>query len=245
MSRFQEAPRAFFIGTDSFHESLRPAHGQLTRAADHFLTPERFGDSEMVKSFSRPLKMLALAATMSVAALAAHAQPAPGDAPPPPPHGMRRGGPDFGGPGGPGGFGAMGPMHGKLLKDAGVTDAQQAQIKQIFEAARTDLKPQRDTERQLHERMQALFTAPTVDANAVEQVRQQMHAAHDVESKRITLAMIDASRVLSPEQRAKIAQLKNQQRDKMKERMKDRAERSKERRAANQDNPVPKPFTDR
>jgi periplasmic protein CpxP/Spy len=243
MSRFQEAPWAFFIGVDSFHESLRDAHGQLTRAVDHLFTPERFGDSEMVKSFSHPLKMLALAVTMSVAALAAHAQPVPGDAPPPPPpHGMHRGGPDFGGPGG---FGAMGPMHGKLLKDAGVTDAQQAQIKQIFEAARTDLKTQRDTERQLHERMQALFTAPTVDANAVEQVRQQMHAAHDVESKRLTLAMIDASRVLSPEQRAKIAQLKNQQRDKMKERMKDRAERSKERRAANQDNPVPKPFTDR
>lgn len=195
----------------------------------------------MVKSFSRPLKMLALAATMSVAALAAQAQPAPGDAPPPPPHGMHRGGPDFGGPG----FGPMGPMHGKLLKDAGVTDAQQAQIKQIFEAAHKDLKAQRDTDRQLHERMQALFTAPTVDANAVEQVRQQMHAAHDVESKRITLAMIDASRVLSPEQRAKIAQLKNQQREKMKERMKDRAERAKERRGANEANPVPKPFTDR
>jgi len=199
----------------------------------------------MVKSFSRPLKMLALAATMSVAALAAHAQPAPGDAPPPPPpHGMHRGGPDFGGPG----FGPMGPMgglHGKLLKDAGVTDAQQAQIKQIFEAARNDLKSQRDTERQLHDRMQALFTAPTVDANAVEQVRQQMHAAHDVESKRITLAMIDASRVLTPEQRAKIAQLKTQQREKMKERMKDRAERAKERRGANEANPVPQPFTDR
>ncbi len=196
----------------------------------------------MVKSFSRPLKMLALAATMSMAALAAQAQPAPGDMPPPPPHGMHHGGPGFGGPGG---FGAMGPMHGKLLKDAGVSDAQQAQIKQIFEAAHKDLKTQRDTERQLHERMQALFTAPTVDANAVEQVRQQMHAAHDVESKRITLAMIDASRVLTPEQRVKIAQLKDQQREKMKERMKERAERAKERRAANQDNPVPKPFTDR
>lgn len=195
----------------------------------------------MVKSFSRPLKMLALAATMSVAALSAHAQTAPGDAPPPPPHGMHRGGPDFGGPG----FGPLGPMHGKLLKDAGVTDAQRAQIKQIFDAAHKDLKTQRDTERQLHERMQALFTAPTVDANAVEQVRQQMHAAHDVESKRITLAMIDASRVLTPEQRAKIAQLKDQQREKMKERMKDRAERAKERRGANEANPVPKPFTDR
>lgn len=194
----------------------------------------------MVNRITRPLSLLALAASLGFAALSAQAQPAPGDAPPPPPH-MHRGGPDFGGPG----FGPMGPMHGKLLKDAGVTDAQQAQIKQIFEAAHKDLKSQRDTERQLHERMQALFTAPTVDANAVEQVRQQMHAAHDVSSKRITLAMIDASRVLTPEQRAKIAELKNQQREKMKERMKDRAQRGKDRRAADQNNPVPKPFTDR
>lgn len=192
----------------------------------------------MVKSFTRPLKTLGLAAAMSLAALAVHAQPAPGDMPPPPPHAMHRGGADFGGPGG-------WAMHGKLLKDAGVSDAQQAQIKQIFKAAFDDLKTQRDTERQLHERMQALFTAPTVDANAVEQVRQQMHAQRDVASKRLTLAMIDASRVLTPEQRAKIATLKNEQREKMKERMKERAEHAKERRAARQDNPVPKPFTDR
>ncbi|MDH0866585.1 periplasmic heavy metal sensor [Mitsuaria sp. GD03876] len=192
----------------------------------------------MVKRFTRPLKMLGLAAAMSVAALAAQAQPAPGDAPPPPPHAMHRGGPDFGGPGG-------WAMHGKLLKDAGVTDAQQAQIKQIFKAAHDDLKSQRDTERQLHERMRALFTAPTVDANAVEQVRQQMQAQHDVVSKRFTLAMIDASRVLSPEQRAKIAELKQQQREKMKARMKDRMQHMKDRRGANPDNPVPAPFTER
>lgn len=193
----------------------------------------------MVKRITRPLTMLGLAAAMSVAALVAQAQPAPGDAPPPPPHAMHRGM-----HGGPGMDGPLG-LHPRLLKDAGVTDAQQAQIKQIFDAARNDLKSQRDTERQLHERMQALFTAPTVDANAVEQVRQQMHAQHDVASKRITLAMIDASRVLSPEQRAKIAELKKQQREKMKDRMKDRAQQMKDRRGGHPDNPLPAPFTER
>jgi len=192
----------------------------------------------MVKSFSRPLKMLGIAAAMSMAALAAQAQPVPADAPPPP-HAMHRGGPDFGGPGG---FGAM---HGRLLKEAGVSDAQRAQLKQIFDAARNDLKGQRDTMRQLHERMEALFTAPTVDANAVEQLRQQIAAQREVASKRITLAMIDASRVLTPEQRAKLAELRKQEREKMKAHMKDRMQHMKDRRGGNPDNPLPAPFTER
>lgn len=197
----------------------------------------------MVKSFSsrvvRPLQLIGIAAAMSVAAFAVQAQTAPGDVPPPA-HAMHRGGPGFGG------FGEFGgAMHGRLLKEAGVTDAQRAQLKQIFDAARNDLKGQRETGRQLHERMQALFTAPTVDANAVEQVRQQIAAQREVASKRMTLAMIDASRVLTPEQRTKIAQLMQQQRETMKERMKDRAQHRKDRREGNADNPVPAPFTDR
>ena len=187
----------------------------------------------MVKRITRPLTMLALAASLGLGALAAQAQPAPGDMPPPP-HAMHRGH-DFDG------F----AMQGRLLKEAGVTDAQRAQLKQIFEAARNDLKGQRETGRQLHERMEALFTAPTVDANAVEQLRQQIAAQHEVASKRLTLAMIDASRVLTPEQRAKIAELKKQQREKMKQRMKDRGRHRKDRQGANPDNPVPQPFTER
>ncbi len=193
----------------------------------------------MVKSFSRPLKLMGMAAMVSLAALSAQAQPAPGPGmPPPPPHEMR---------GGPGHH-PMGMLDGRLLKDAGVTDAQRAQIKQIFDAARNDLKSQHDTERQLHEQMQALFVAPTVDANAVEKLRQQMSAQHEVASKRLSLAMIDASRVLSPEQRAKIAELMKQRREQMKAHMKDRMEHWKKRKQnqqANPDNPVPKPFTDR
>lgn len=192
----------------------------------------------MVKSFSRPLKMLGLAAMVSLVALSAQAQPAPGPGmPPPPPHEMH---------GGPGHH-PMGLMDGRLMKEAGVSDAQRAQIKQIFDAARNDLKGQRDTERQLHERLHALFLAPTVDANAVEQARQQLSAQREVASKRLSLAMIDASRVLTPEQRAKLSDLSKQRREKMKEHMKERMQHWKDRKAqgGNPDNPVPKPFTDR
>jgi Spy/CpxP family protein refolding chaperone len=51
--------------------------------------------------------------------------------------------------------------------------------------------------------------------------------------------------VLTPEQRAKIAELKKQQREKMKQRMKDRGQHRKDRQGANPDNPVPQPFTER
>lgn len=186
----------------------------------------------MVKSFSRPFRVMGLAALLGVATLSASAQPAPGPGMPPPPPGLH------GGPGEP-----MMMLHGRVLKEAGVSDAQSAQIKQIFDAARNDLKGQHDTMRQLHERAEALFTAPTVDANAVEQVRQQIAAQRDVASKRLSLAMIEASRVLSPEQRVKIAALMKQHREKMKDRMKDRAKHKDHRRGP--DNGVPAPFTDR
>ena len=41
----------------------------------------------------------------------------------------------------------------------------------------------------------------SVDARAVETLRQQMLAQHDLTSKRMTQVMLDVSRVLTPEQR--------------------------------------------
>ena len=67
--------------------------------------------------------------------------------------------------------------------------------------------------------LMAVFTAPTVDANAAEQVRQQMLAQHDAASKRMTAAMVEASRVLSPEQRAKLAERVKERQARMQERM--------------------------
>jgi Spy/CpxP family protein refolding chaperone len=70
--------------------------------------------------------------------------------------------------------------------------------------------------------MQALFTQPTVDANAAESLRQQMLARHDAASKRMMQAMLDVSRVLTPEQRQQLAQHMKQRRDMMERHMKER-----------------------
>ncbi|MGY4830392.1 Spy/CpxP family protein refolding chaperone [Sphaerotilaceae bacterium SBD11-9] len=140
------------------------------------------------------------------------------------PHGGPRGGADFGGPGL-----FMGPSEhvgrgvDRLLDGLNATDAQRSQIKQIAQAAAADLKAQHDAARGLHERGLELFTAPVVDARAVEALRQQRLAQHDQASKRVTQALLDIANVLTPEQRVKLSERIKQREQRMHERMERRA----------------------
>ena len=120
-------------------------------------------------------------------------------------------------PHGGSGMGMMGAPHqmGRMLEAVGATDEQRAQIRQIMQAAMSDLRGQREAGRKLHQDMQALFTQPTVDARAVEALRQQMLAQHDQASKRMMQAMLDTSRVLTVEQRKALADRMAQQRSMM------------------------------
>jgi len=106
----------------------------------------------------------------------------------------------------------------RMLDGLNASDAQRAQIKQIAGAAAADLKAQSAARRALRERGVQAFTGPNVDAGAAEQVRQQMLQQHDQSSRRMTQAMVDIARVLTPEQRARVG-----------ERMRDRAARMEER----------------
>jgi periplasmic protein CpxP/Spy len=93
----------------------------------------------------------------------------------------------------------------QLLDGLNTSDAQRAQIKQIAMAAAADLRGQRNAGRALREKGMQIFAAPTVDAAAAESLRQQMLAQHDQASKRTLQALLDVSKVLTPEQRAKAA----------------------------------------
>lgn len=97
-------------------------------------------------------------------------------------------------------------MLDRMLDDVKATDAQRTQIKQIAEAAKKDLQTQREAGRGLHEKTMQILSAPKIDDAAAESVRQQMLAMHDKVSKRSLQAMLDISRVLTPEQRAQLAQ---------------------------------------
>ena len=133
-----------------------------------------------------------------------------------------------GGPGGHEGPGMMMMSGGhaeQMLEAVDATDAQRAQVKQIMQAARADLKGQMEAGRKLHEQSLALFAAPNIDAVAIEALRQQGQGLREVASKRMSLAMIDAARVLTPEQRAKFAEKMKKRQARMMERMQERADK--------------------
>ncbi|MDO9072231.1 MAG: Spy/CpxP family protein refolding chaperone [Rubrivivax sp.] len=129
-----------------------------------------------------------------------------------------------GGPGMDMGMGMMGGGRhiGQMLKAVDATAEQRAQIKQIMEAARADMGPQREAGRQLRQQGQALFAQPTVDARAVEALRQQMLAQHDQASQRMMQVMLEVSRVLTPEQRKTLAERMSQRRSMMERQRADR-----------------------
>ena len=93
-----------------------------------------------------------------------------------------------------------------MLDGLNATDAQRTQIKQILQSAGADLKAQHEAGRALHQKGMQIFAAPNVDAAAAEQLRQQLSAQHDQVSKRMLAAMLDVSKVLTPEQRAKLGE---------------------------------------
>jgi len=98
-----------------------------------------------------------------------------------------------------------GRMLDRLLSDVKATDAQRAQILKIADSARADITKLHEGGSKLHEQSMAVLTQPTVDAAAAEKLRQQMLAQHDQVSKRMLTAMLDISKVLTPEQRATLA----------------------------------------
>ena len=159
----------------------------------------------------RRVLLATVVALASATALSAWAQPMMGGHEG---HGGMRGGHE-----GRGGAGHLGRTFDHMLDGLNATDAQRAQIKQIASAAETDLKPQRDAGRALREKQVQIFAAPTVDAAAAEAVRAQLSSQHDMTSRRMTQAMLDASKVLTPEQRAKLGERMKQRQAQMNDRM--------------------------
>lgn len=119
-----------------------------------------------------------------------------------------------GGHGGYGGYGD-GRMVERMLDSVNASADQRTRIQEIMKSAMTDQRAQRQAARGLHEQAMALFAQPTVDARAVEAVRQQMLQQHDQSSRRWMQALLDASAVLTPEQRVQLAERMKQRGDMM------------------------------
>jgi len=107
----------------------------------------------------------------------------------------------------PGYPGLLGGRHlERVLDRLEATPAQREQIKPIAEKAAADLKALHQEGRTLREQGRKLWAQPNIDAGAAETLRQQFMAHHDKVSKRMLQATIDVGRVLTPEQRAKLAE---------------------------------------
>ena len=151
---------------------------------------------------SRPVRGLLLVAAVALgAAITQMAVAAPHEG-----HGPGGRG-EHGGPGAMmegGGMQASPRRMERMLDEVKATPEQRAQIKQITEAAHTEMAALRESGRKLHEQERALFAQPNVDARNAEALRQQKMAHHDQASKRMLQMRLDISRVLTPEQRAQI-----------------------------------------
>ncbi len=126
-------------------------------------------------------------------------------------HGEMHGGMHGGGMGGHGLM--MGRGVDRMLDRVNATADQKAQVKKITEAASADLKKHRDAGAALREQGMKLFAAPNVDAAAVEAHRAQMMQHQDQASRRMSQAMVDVSRVLTPDQRKQLAEHRAQRGD--------------------------------
>ena len=93
-----------------------------------------------------------------------------------------------------------------LAVEVDATPDQQQKLTAIAKNAARDLEPMRAQGQEMRKQGVALFTAPNIDKNAVEQLRVKRMQHADAVSKRITQALTESAEVLTPEQRKKAAE---------------------------------------
>ena len=115
-----------------------------------------------------------------------------------------------------------GGMHGGMMSEQGMemhldhvqamlgkinaTDAQKKQIDGILRAGFADLKSAHAAHHAAFEQAHELLTAPSIDRAKLESLRAEQIKSLDTASQRLVTAIADAAEVLSPEQRAALAE---------------------------------------
>lgn len=94
----------------------------------------------------------------------------------------------------------------RTLEDVDATPEQIARVKAIAEEARADIVPLLGEFRGTREAFAEILGAETIDRAAAETLRAERLAAMDAVSARGLEAMLDAAAVLTPEQRAALAE---------------------------------------
>lgn len=106
-------------------------------------------------------------------------------------------------------------MSERMLDAVGASAEQKTRVRDILKTAQDEQRQQHEAGQALHQQMMQLIAAPKIDAAAAEALRQQQLVRHDAASKRRLQAMLDVQAVLTPEQRAKMAEQMKARQDKM------------------------------
>ena len=94
----------------------------------------------------------------------------------------------------------------RMLSRVEATEEQRTKVSAIAKQAASDLRGMREKQHALRAKGLELLGAPTVDRAAIEGLRAEQMKLADEASKRVSVAMADSAEVLTPEQRAKLAQ---------------------------------------
>jgi len=93
-----------------------------------------------------------------------------------------------------------------MLADIDASEAQQKKIAEIMTANMRELQPLRRQARDARRQAMELLAQPQIDRGALEALRAQQAQLVDQISRRITQSLADAAEVLTPDQRAKLAE---------------------------------------
>jgi Spy/CpxP family protein refolding chaperone len=92
------------------------------------------------------------------------------------------------------------------LAEIDATPEQKSRIATIMMGAASELASMREQGRDLQRRSAQLLAAPTIDRAQLEALRVQQMQLRDTASRRLLQARADAAEVLTPEQRARLAE---------------------------------------
>ncbi len=113
----------------------------------------------------------------------------------------------------------FGPMLGNMTDILDLTDAQQAQIKQIHQNAKPTMQPLMDQERQSHQALMQLITSGNFSEAAAKKILDQESQVHEQVALQHAQLAAQAYQVLTPEQKTKLAQVMARHQQQMQERM--------------------------
>lgn len=157
------------------------------------------------KDTARLRRLLGAAGAVLVVTVASHAALASAQTAP-----MPQGGPAMHGQ-----MADHGPDMQRLLIQAGVTAAQQEQLRALRKQSREKLRPDMEQMRELMLQRMKLLAAPTIDRGALEALRDKQMALVNQISRVRTQTQYDMAQILTPEQRAKLYTMMQQRMERM------------------------------